>query len=121
MPSSLEQGTFGRAGWRVSMMTHSGRSLPASISGRVSASSSTAPVMCPPRMAALISAPESNGTKVTSTPHFWKKATVWISDHPPGEVPANFSPLGFFLPQSTSSARVLNCDSPEIVTDEVSH
>src|SRR5512144_171662 len=72
-------------------------------------------------MAALISAPESKGTKVTSTPTFLKKATVWISDHPPGEVPANLSCLGFFLPQSTRSARVLNLESPATNTVVVSH
>ena len=77
--------------------------------------------MWPPKMAALISAPESKGMKVTSTPSLLKKATVWISDHPPGEVPANFSCLGFFFPQSTSSARVLNLESPDTNTVVVSH
>ncbi len=72
-------------------------------------------------IAALISAPESNGTNVTSTPTFLKNATVWISAHPPGEVPANFSIRGFFFPHSTRSASVLNLESPEIVTADVSH
>ena len=120
MPSSAVHGTFGRAGCRFSMITARERSLPASIRGSVSASSSTAPWICPPRIAALISAPESKGTNVTSTPAFLKNATVWISDHPPGEVPANFSILGFFLPYATRSASVLNLESPATVTDDVS-
>ena len=104
-PSSLKVGTSGRSGWRVSIATASGRTLPLlAIANGVYV---IAPSMWPPSTARARSPVPLYGTYVVLTPksRFRRSCAAWLAELRPE--PPRLSLPGFSFAALMKSAKVL--------------